>query len=55
MKKQENWVLQKERDLKEQVKRERDKEIEFVIGRLESETSLSRDEAERAADNRIKY
>ena len=55
MKKQENWVLQKERELKEQVKRERDKEIELVIGRLEAETTLAREEAERAADNRIKY
>jgi 5-azacytidine-induced protein 1 len=30
LKKQETWVVQKERELKEQVKRERDKEIEMV-------------------------
>ncbi len=54
MKKQENWVIQKERELKEQIKRERDKEIELLITRLESETATSREEADRTADNRIK-
>lgn len=47
-------MIQKERELKEQVKRERDKEIEHLISRLESESTLTRDEAERAAENRIK-
>ena len=54
LKKQENWVLQKERELKEQVKRERDKEIELLITRLESESTLAREESDRTADNRIK-
>lgn len=40
--------------MREQVKRERDKEIELVISRLESETTLSREEAERTAENRVK-
>ncbi len=55
LKKQENWALQKERDLKEQIKRERDKEIEILITRLESESTSLREEAERTAENRIKY
>lgn len=46
--------MQKERELKEQVKRERDKEIELLISRLESESALSREEADRTAENRIK-
>jgi 5-azacytidine-induced protein 1 len=47
-------LAQKERELREQVKRDRDKEIELVLSRLESETALTRDESERAADNRVK-
>jgi 5-azacytidine-induced protein 1 len=54
LKKQENWALQKERELKEQVKRERDKEIEILITRLESESTVAREEADRTAENRIK-
>ena len=54
LKKQENWIIQKERELKDQLRKERDREIEILIGRLESESSSSRDEAERAAENRIK-
>ena len=54
IKKQENWIIQKERELKDQVKRERDKEIELLINRLESESTLGREEADRAAENRIK-
>ncbi len=50
----ENVLAQKERELREQVKRDRDKEIELVISRLESETTLTRDESERAAENRVK-
>ena len=45
--------MQKERELREQVKKDRDKEIELVIGRLEEDTQSTRDEAERAAENRI--
>ena len=46
-------MAQKERELREKVKRDRDKEIELVLSRLESETTLTRDEAERAAENRV--
>ena len=54
MKKQETYLLSKEREMKEGVRDARDKEIEMVIARLEQETALSREEAERAADNRIR-
>nr|XP_002740719.1 PREDICTED: 5-azacytidine-induced protein 1-like [Saccoglossus kowalevskii] len=54
MKKQETWLLAKERELKEQVRRDRDKEIELVIQRLEDDSESARDECERAAENRIK-
>ncbi|XP_074648896.1 centrosomal protein of 131 kDa-like [Tubulanus polymorphus] len=54
MKKQETWLLQKERELKENVRKDRDKEIELVIGRLEDDTIAAREESERVADNRIK-
>ncbi|KAK7122358.1 hypothetical protein R3I94_019474 [Phoxinus phoxinus] len=54
MKKEEAWLLSRERELKEEVRRGRDKEIELAIQRLEEETRGSREECERAADNRIK-
>lgn len=54
MKKQETQLLSKERQLKEDVRDARDKEIEMVIARLEQETAVNREEAERAAENRIK-
>ena len=49
---QEAWLVKRERELKEEVRRGRDKEIELAIQRLEEETSGARDECERAADNR---
>ncbi|CAB1312994.1 unnamed protein product, partial [Coregonus sp. 'balchen'] len=52
MKKEEAWLLSRERELKEEVRRGRDKEIELAIQRLEEETSGARDECDRAADNR---
>lgn len=55
MKKQEAWLLAKEREVKEKVKVERDREIELVIGRLEDDGVQAREECERAAENRIKY
>ena len=55
MKKQETWLATKERELKEQVRRDRDREIELVISRLEDDTQSARDECERVAENRIKY
>ncbi|XP_065066186.1 centrosomal protein of 131 kDa-like isoform X2 [Rhopilema esculentum] len=54
MKKQDTYLLAKERELKEGVREARDKEIEMVISRLEKETAEAKEECERAADNRIK-
>ncbi|KAK6170509.1 hypothetical protein SNE40_018889 [Patella caerulea] len=54
MKKQETWLMQKERELKDNVRRDRDKEIELVISRLEEDATSSREECERTAENRIK-
>ncbi|XP_027018926.2 centrosomal protein of 131 kDa isoform X2 [Tachysurus fulvidraco] len=54
MKKEEVWLLTRERELKEEVRRARDKEIELVIQRLEAETSIAREECDRAAENRVK-
>ena len=36
------------------MRKERDKEIELVITRLETDNQNARDECERVADNRIK-
>uniref|UniRef100_A0A6I8RPM3 Centrosomal protein 131kDa n=1 Tax=Xenopus tropicalis TaxID=8364 RepID=A0A6I8RPM3_XENTR len=54
MKKEETWLLSRERELKEDVRKGRDREIELVIQRLESEMSTAKDECERACENRIK-
>ncbi|XP_073410800.1 centrosomal protein of 131 kDa-like, partial [Dendrobates tinctorius] len=53
-KKEEAWLLTRERELKEEVRKGRDKEIELVIQQLEAEMSTAREECERAAENRIK-
>ncbi|XP_071968605.1 centrosomal protein of 131 kDa isoform X2 [Engystomops pustulosus] len=53
-KREESWLLTRERELKEEVRKGRDKEIELVIQRLEAEMSTAREECERAAENRIK-
>ncbi|XP_063817172.1 centrosomal protein of 131 kDa isoform X2 [Pseudophryne corroboree] len=53
-KKEETWLLTRERELKEEVRKGRDKEIELVIQRLESEMSTAREECERVAENRVK-
>ena len=53
-KRQEAVLLGKERELRERLKRERDKEIEMVIARLEEESAQSKAECERAAEARIK-
>uniref|UniRef100_A0A8C2ARR1 Uncharacterized protein n=1 Tax=Cyprinus carpio TaxID=7962 RepID=A0A8C2ARR1_CYPCA len=50
----EAWLLSRERELKEEVRRGRDQEIELAIQRLEEETRGAREECERVADNRIK-
>lgn len=49
---QEAWLLSRERELKDELRRERDKEIELAIWTLEEETSKDKEECERAADNR---
>ncbi|KAI1886441.1 hypothetical protein AGOR_G00195790 [Albula goreensis] len=54
MKKEEAWLLSREREMKEEVRRGRDKEIELAIQRLEEETSGAREECERASENRLK-
>ncbi|TKS89379.1 Centrosomal protein of 131 kDa 5-azacytidine-induced protein 1 [Collichthys lucidus] len=51
-KKEEVWLLSRERELKEDLRRERDKEIELAIWTLEEETSKDKEECERAAENR---
>uniref|UniRef100_A0A3Q3CH79 Centrosomal protein 131 n=1 Tax=Haplochromis burtoni TaxID=8153 RepID=A0A3Q3CH79_HAPBU len=48
---QEAWLLTRERELKEELRRERDKEIELAIWTLEEETSKDKEECERAAEN----
>ncbi|KAK7111870.1 centrosomal protein of 131 kDa-like [Littorina saxatilis] len=53
-KKHSTWLLQKERELKEQVRKERDKEIEIVINRLEEDACLAREESEKAAETKIR-
>ncbi|XP_074778230.1 centrosomal protein of 131 kDa isoform X2 [Athene noctua] len=54
VKKEEAWLLTRERELREEARKERDKEIELVIQRLEADMSLAKEECERAAENRIK-
>ncbi|NWH71334.1 CP131 protein, partial [Piaya cayana] len=54
MKKEEAWLLSRERELREEVRKERDKEIELAIERLEADMSSAKEECERAAENRIK-
>ncbi|XP_041818973.1 centrosomal protein of 131 kDa [Chelmon rostratus] len=53
-KKEEVWLLSRERELKEDLRRERDKEIELAIWTLEEETSKDKEECERGAENRVK-
>ncbi|NWI68672.1 CP131 protein, partial [Todus mexicanus] len=54
VKKEEAWLLARERELREELRKERDKEIELVIERLEADMSSAKEECERAAENRIK-
>ncbi|XP_027373824.1 centrosomal protein of 131 kDa isoform X3 [Bos indicus x Bos taurus] len=53
-KKEEAWLLNRERELKEEIRKGRDKEIELVIHRLEADMTQAREESERAAENRVK-
>ncbi|XP_054449205.1 centrosomal protein of 131 kDa [Pteronotus mesoamericanus] len=52
-KKEEAWLLNRERELKEEIRRDRDKDIERVIRQLEADTTLAREESERAAESRV--
>ena len=54
-KKQENFLMAKERQLKESVKKDRNKEIELVIRQLEEDATAAREDCERVAENRIKW
>ncbi len=54
MKKQETILANKERELREQMKNERDKEIEKIIAQFESDTTSTKEEAELNAENRVK-
>ncbi|XP_054832996.1 centrosomal protein of 131 kDa isoform X5 [Eublepharis macularius] len=54
LKKEEAWLHTRERELREDVRKERDKEIELVIQRLEADMSSAKEECERATENRIK-
>lgn len=49
---QEAWLRQHERALREELRQERDREIEAVIRRLEADTTQAREEGERAAESR---
>lgn len=48
-------MLQKERELKDQVRRDRDKEIELVISRFEEDVIVSREEIEKVVEYRIRF
>ncbi|KAJ4941005.1 hypothetical protein JOQ06_027292 [Pogonophryne albipinna] len=46
----ESWLLSRERELKEGLRRERDKEIELAIWTLEEETSKDKEEVKRVRE-----
>lgn len=46
--------MAKQRELQEQLRQQRDKEIEMVISRLEVESTTAREECDRNAEARIK-
>ncbi|CAF0738605.1 unnamed protein product [Rotaria sordida] len=54
IKKHETILINKERELREQMKQERDKEIEKIIAQFESDTTISKEEADHSAENRVK-
>jgi 5-azacytidine-induced protein 1 len=54
MKKQEALLANKERELREQMKQERDREIERIIAQFENDTTSTKEEAEHTADTRVK-
>ncbi|XP_054526731.1 centrosomal protein of 131 kDa isoform X16 [Pan troglodytes] len=50
----EAWLLNREQELREEIRKGRDKEIELVIHRLEADMALAKEESEKAAESRIK-
>ena len=54
LKKQDATLMSQEREMREQLRKERDMEIETVIQKLETETATAKEECERAAESRIK-
>ncbi|XP_039082475.1 centrosomal protein of 131 kDa isoform X2 [Hyaena hyaena] len=52
--KEEAWLLNRERELREEIRRGRDEEIELVIHRLEADMTRAREESERAAESRLR-
>lgn len=55
-KKQQNLELsQKESMIREQCRRERDKDIEIVIERLEAETNEAKNQIEQSTENRVRF
>ncbi|KAM9772699.1 centrosomal protein of 131 kDa isoform 5-T6 [Syngnathus typhle] len=52
-KKQEAGLLRHERQLREELRQERDKEIQLAIWTLEEETNRDKEECERVAHNRV--
>ncbi|XP_012308171.2 centrosomal protein of 131 kDa [Aotus nancymaae] len=52
--KEEAWLLNREQELREEIRKGRDKEIELVVHRLEADVALAKEESERAAESRIK-
>lgn len=53
-KQQEKLLAEKESGIREQCRKERDKEIENVIERLENESSENKLQLEEMTENRIK-
>lgn len=51
---QATYISQLESEIRNQCKRERDKDIELVIERLEAEATQSKTELEQATDNRLR-
>lgn len=49
---QEAWLLNREQELREEIRKGRDKEIELVIHRLEADMALAKEESEKAAESR---
>ena len=54
LKQQETSLAGKERELREQMKQERDREIEKIISQFESDTTSTKEETERTAESRVK-